>query len=33
VFPLEGDIGIRLYAHEGTATFRNLTINEINAVP
>lgn len=33
VFPLEGDNGIRLYAHEGTATFRNLTINEINAAP
>jgi levanbiose-producing levanase len=33
VFPLEGDNGIRLYAHEGTATFRNLTINEFDTVP
>ncbi|WOH20763.1 glycoside hydrolase family 32 protein [Paenarthrobacter sp. GOM3] len=33
VFPLEGDDGIRLYAHEGTATFRNLQINEIKATP
>ena len=32
VFPLEGDDRIRLYAHEGQATFRGLTINEINAV-
>ncbi|WP_243842034.1 glycoside hydrolase family 32 protein [Microbacterium hydrocarbonoxydans] len=29
VFPLEGDDGIRLYAHEGTAVFRDLTIREI----
>ncbi|WP_390905069.1 GH32 C-terminal domain-containing protein [Paenarthrobacter ilicis] len=33
VFPLEGDDGIRLYANEGTATFRNLHINEIKATP
>ncbi|MEV4989856.1 glycoside hydrolase family 32 protein [Pseudarthrobacter sp. LMD1-1-1.1] len=32
VFPLDGDNGIRLYAHEGTATFGNLTINEISAL-
>jgi levanbiose-producing levanase len=31
VFPLEGDNGIRLYSHEGAATFRNLTIREIKA--
>ncbi|QQQ64046.1 glycoside hydrolase family 32 protein [Paenarthrobacter ureafaciens] len=31
VFPLEGDTGIRLYAHEGTATFHNLQINDISA--
>ena len=31
VFPLKGDSGIRLYAHEGAATFRNLTIHEIKA--
>ncbi|MDQ0144621.1 MULTISPECIES: glycoside hydrolase family 32 protein [Pseudarthrobacter] len=31
VFPLEGDNNIRLYANDGTATFSDLTINEINA--
>ncbi|MGW9588562.1 glycoside hydrolase family 32 protein [Microbacterium sp. NPDC055455] len=29
VFPLDGDDGIRLYAHEGSATFRGLTIREL----
>jgi levanbiose-producing levanase len=29
VFPLEGDDGIRLYAHEGAATFRDLTIRQL----
>lgn len=32
VFPLEGDDGIRLYAHEGAATFRDLTIRELKVV-
>jgi levanbiose-producing levanase len=32
VFPLEGDNGIRLYAHEGAATFRDLTIRELSVV-
>lgn len=31
VFPLESDNGIRLYAHDGAATFRNLRISEISA--
>ncbi|MGN8553198.1 UNVERIFIED_CONTAM: glycoside hydrolase family 32 protein [Microbacterium sp. SLM126] len=31
VFPLEGDDRIRLYAHEGTATFRGLTVRELKA--
>jgi levanbiose-producing levanase len=31
VFPLAGDNGIRLYAHEGAAMFRDLTIHEIKA--
>jgi levanbiose-producing levanase len=30
VFPLEGDDRIRLYAHEGQATFRGLTIRELS---
>ena len=30
VFPLEGDNRIRLYAHEGEATFRGLTIRELS---
>jgi levanbiose-producing levanase len=30
VFPLEGDNRIRLYAHEGQATFRGLTIRELS---
>ena len=30
VFPLEGDDRIRLYAHEGEATFRGLTIRELS---
>lgn len=29
VFPLHGDDGIRLYAHEGAVTFRGLSIREI----
>jgi len=29
VFPLQGDDHIRLYAHEGTATFRGLTVREL----
>ena len=29
VFPLEGDDGIRLYANDGRATFRDLTIREV----
>lgn len=29
VFPLEGDDGIRLYAREGTAVFRDLTVREL----
>lgn len=29
VFPLEGDNRIRLYAHEGTATFKDLKVREI----
>ncbi len=29
VFPLDGDDGIRLFANDGTATFRGLTIREI----
>ena len=29
VFPLEGDDRIRLYAHEGSATFRQLTVREL----
>lgn len=33
VFPLEGDDGIRLYAHEGTATFRDMTIRELKVTP
>lgn len=33
VFPLEGDDGIRLYAHEGAATFQNLTIRELKVTP
>ncbi|WP_440589414.1 glycoside hydrolase family 32 protein [Paenarthrobacter nicotinovorans] len=33
VFPLEGDDGIRLYAHEGSATFRNLTLRELKVTP
>ena len=31
VFPLEGDNRIRLYAHEGEAAFRGLTIRELAA--
>jgi levanbiose-producing levanase len=31
VFPLKGDSGIGLYAHEGAATIRDLTIQEIKA--
>ena len=30
VFPLEGDNRIRLYAHEGQAVFRGLTIRELS---
>ena len=30
VSPLDGDDGIRLYAHEGAATFRDLTVREIS---
>jgi levanbiose-producing levanase len=33
VFPLDGDDGIRLYAHEGAATFRELTIRELKVTP
>nr|WP_231745390.1 glycoside hydrolase family 32 protein [Arthrobacter sp. EpRS71] len=33
VFPLEGDDGIRLYAHEGSATFKDLTIRELKVTP
>jgi len=29
VFPLEGDDGIRLYANDGDATFRGLTVREL----
>jgi len=29
VFPLEGDNRIRLYANDGSATFRGLTIREL----
>ena len=32
VFPLKGDNAIRLYAHEGAATFRDLAIHEIKPI-